>query len=498
MMNESYNPDVLACLANLSSDEVFTPPALANRVLDLLPGEIWTDPNLKFLDPFTKSGVFLREITIRLSKGLALEIPDTEERINHILRNQVFGIATSELTSLIARRTLYCSKTANGEYSITDTFDNEQGNITYERLDHEWANGKCIRCNANQLNPVFSRSSEFENLAYPFLHLKNESLLANNTFDIIVGAPPYHLQDSDGNPGASPIYPLFVEKAKSLNPKLLAMIIPARWFAGGKGLQDFRSTMLNDKSISKLIDFPITNDIYKGLKVIGGICIFLRDLTHNDDCEVETNMNGISSVAKRNLSEFDTFVRFNDAIPIIRKFIKTGSPSLEGKVSQQKPFGLRTNYKGKDHGELKVYMRNGTSFCNESDIKVNRDLIDKWKVLTTMGYGEGGEIKGYPRYIINKPVISEPGSICTETYIVVNAFDSKEEAENFKVYLETKIIRFLIGMRKNTQHVSSDRFKFVPDLPMGTKWTDEILRKKYEIAENEYKFIESLISPIRN
>ena len=498
MLHGSYNPDVLACLANLSSDEVFTPPELANKILDLLPQSTWNKPDIKFLDPFCKSGVFLREITKRLSKGLEGLIPDQQKRIDHILKNQVFGIATSELTALISRRTLYCSKKANGQFSVTTVFDSEEGNIFFQHAKHQWRTRKCIYCNASEGNPVFHRTNEYENLAYPFLHGGIDEFLDKHKFDVIVGGPPYHLQDSEGNVGASPIYPLFVDKVKKIAPRFAALIIPARWFAGGKGLDNFRSEMLNDPCIAKLIDYPITGDIFPGLKVIGGICFFLRDLEHVGPCQVETHMNQTLSTSLRQLNEFDTFIRFNEALPIVRKILSKSPQTLENLVSQQKPFGLRTNYPDSKIGDLKVYKRNGITTANSMEIKVNAGLIDRWKVITPMGYGEGGETKGYPRHIIGRPIIGEPGSICTETYIVVGSFEERSSAENLAKFLRTKLVRFLIGMRKNTQHVSSDRFKFVPNLDMKITWDEKKLEAYFDITENESNFIAQLISPMED
>lgn len=492
----NHNPDVLACLANLSSDEVFTPPELANKILDLLPKKVWTDSEIKFLDPFCKSGIFLREITRRLLTGLEQEIPDQQDRLDHILKNQVFGIATSELTGLISRRTLYCSKFANSEFSVSKVFDSEHGNVIFQRSAHQWKSGKCIYCNASEANPVFRRAIEYENLAYPFLHAEVGEFLEKHHFDVIVGGPPYHLQDSEGQVGASPIYPLFVDKVKKLTPRYACLVIPARWFAGGKGLDGFRDQMLNDPFIAKLVDYPITGDLFPGLKVIGGICFFLRDLNHTGLCEVETNINQTPSVAMRELNEFDTFIRFNEALPIVRKVIEKSPKSLDQLVSQQKPFGLRTNYLGGTTGDLKVYKRGGVTTANAADITINQDLINKWKVITSMGYGEGGEKKGYPRYIIGTPRVIEPGSICTETYIVVGSFEDENSAKNLAKFLCTKLVRFLIGMRKNTQHVSADKFKFVPNLDMRRNWDDGSLAAHFDISDEEFDFIEQLISPL--
>ncbi len=268
MRTHNYNPDVLTSLANLSNDEVFTPPDLANKMLDLLPAEIWSNPEAKFLDPFTKSGVFLREITKRLIDGLKEYESDIQKRVDHILKNQVYGIGITELTALMSRRSLYCSKHANGKYSITTAFDTEEGNVVFERIEHTFVNAKCTHCGASQ--EVYDRGEELETHAYQFIHDKNP--FEDMQFDVIIGNPPYQLTVGvEKENYAIPLYQKFIEQAKKLNPKYLSMIIPARWFTGGRGLDEFRTIMFNDKRIKIIVDYMDSRDCFPGVDVSGGI-----------------------------------------------------------------------------------------------------------------------------------------------------------------------------------------------------------------------------------
>lgn len=495
LIETNYNPDVLNCLANLSSDEVFTPPNLVNQILDLLPAELWINKDAKFLDPVCKSGVFLREIAKRLMNGLEEEIPGHQERINHIFQNQLYGIGITELTALLSRRSVYCSKIANGKYSVCNSFTTKEGNIVFNSINHTWKNGKCQYCGASQTG--YDRDDKLETHAYQFIHNNNTNTIFNNMkFDVIIGNPPYHLSDAGESTGSSPIYQHFVEQAKKLNPRYLTMIIPSRWFAGGKGLDEFRDAMLNDSRISHLVDYPIAGDVFPGVKIIGGVCYFLWEKNYNGLCQVTTIMNHRQDSMKRNLNEFDTFVRFNKAISILEKVSKKKYASLCEKVSRQKPFGLRTFSMPTGKGTITLYANKKIGKIQKSAIPIGLDILNKWKVLISRGYGEGGETREYPRMIIGKPIIAPPGSACTETYIIVNSFDTKEEAINLASYLKTKFCRFLIGLRKNTQDVNKDRFSFVPNISMRIKWTDKKLYRHFSFSEEEIEFIESLVRPM--
>ncbi len=306
-----HNPDVLLCLANLSSDEVFTPPEIVNAMLDLLPEAIWSDSTVTFLDPCSKSGVFLREAAKRLIRGLETQIPDLQARLDHIFHHQLFGLAITELTGLLSRRSLYCSRFANGKYSLSH-FESVEGNIRFVDERHRWnAQGRCTRCGATK--STFAQRAEQH--AYALIHGLNPQRLFNMKFDVILGNPPYQLEDGGNNASASPIYHLFVAAAKRLNPRYLTFVIPARWYTGGKGLDDFRQEMLADRRIVTLVDFPDSRNCFPGVDVAGGVCYFLWDRDHpSPQCKVTNVMGTYRKTLVRSLTETTPFVRANEGL----------------------------------------------------------------------------------------------------------------------------------------------------------------------------------------
>jgi site-specific DNA-methyltransferase (adenine-specific) len=498
VMENNYNPDVLNCLANLSSDEVFTPPNLANQMLDLLPASIWKDKNAKFLDPFCKSGVFLREIAKRLMIGLEKEFPDQQKRINHIFQNQIYGIAITELTSLLSRRSVYCSKKANGKYSVVD-FKSEEGNILFNRIKHTWVGSKCKFCGASK--EEYDREDILETHAYELIHTDEPNkIFKNMKFDVIIGNPPYQLSDGGHGRSAGPIYHLFVQQAKKLNPKYLTMIIPSRWFVGGKGLDSFRTEMLTDKRIRSIIDFENSSDVFPGVDVAGGICYFLWNRDFPGECETTSIRSSIPYSTKRSLDEFPIFIRDSRAIPIIKKVIKhtVNGRFLKDVVTSRKPFGLPTNYEPKKSGIPCWFIQKiGLKYASKADITDDYGIINKWKLLIPKSpiAGQTDFSKPVGFYYEGNIKIAKPGECCTESFIVACAFTSKSKVESFKSYLLTKTFRFLLLQSVISQDVTKQNFLLVPDLGDYDKlWTDEQLVKKWNITKEEWQYIDSRIS----
>lgn len=552
-MNDRYtfqlqgrNPDVLNSIANLSSDEVFTPPAFANSMLDQIQvawaksnnGDlIWENPDLKFLDPFTKSGVFLREIVKRLNVGLEAQIPDNQERIDHILTRQIYGAATTTLTALLTRRTVYCSKDATGKHSITSKFAKPSGNIWFKSGSHDWHGGtikvlsadesgreveiftdsKCKICGVNRAD--FERAEGLELHAYSFIHTIDVKIWAKEAFgeemqfDVVVGNPPYQLDDGGHGASAAPIYNKFVDQAKALNPRFLSMVIPARWYAGGKGLDQFRAKMLGDNRIRTLVDYTDSSEVFPGVKIEGGVCYFLWDR----DNPGETTVKSVTSKTKsstviRSLQEEGSkvFIRYNEGIELLRKvminerendsnqisFSLPIEKSFKELVSSRKPFGFPTNFKGKSEksaDDLLIYVNGGKGFVGKKEIQRGLEYLDSWKVFIAGAYGAGNSI---PRFVLGKPFVGAPYEVCSETYLTIGPFKSELEAKNARDYIATKFFRALVLLHKPAQHATQSVYTFVPMQDFAQNWTDEKLYKKYGLSSSDVEFIEEMIRPM--
>lgn len=515
-----YNPDILSCLANLSNDEVFTPPEIANNILDMLPQELFANPNTTFLDPASKSGVFLREIAKRLlraqlpesvslcpiindklKKGEALSSDEEkfskqlQATIDHIFQNQIFGIAITEMTSLLSRRSVYCSKKASGKYSLTP-FETDEGNIRYQKIDHTWQNGKCIYCGAAQSQ--YDRDASLESHAYEWIHRQNPLSIWNKNFDVIISNPPFQMSDGGAKASAKPIYQEFVNQARNANPRYLCMIIPSRWFSGGKGLDEFRESMLNDRHIRELVDYTDSSECFPGVDIAGGVCYFLWDREYSGMCRIKNIVNRKEFISTRPLNEFDTFIRYSEAADIVKKAMAFNEPMMDKQVSSRKPFGLDTTVSSVDGGDLLLRYNKGLGHYPSASVPTGRALIPKWKtIISYASYDHAGQLdKEGMRKVMSVIEVLPPNSVCTETYLIAGAFDSEYEARNLQQYFSTKFVRFLVAQIAVSQHITKGCFAFVPHQDFTKEWTDQMLYAKYHLSETEIGFIESMIRPM--
>lgn len=530
------NPDVLTSIANLSSDEVFTPPSMAVEMLNsveeswkaLYGTDIWQDEKVRIIDPFSKSGVFLREATRRFIEGLEVKIPNLQERVDHVLTKQIFGIAITELTANMSRRSLYCSKRANSKHSICTKFDkNEDGNLRFWRTEHSWSggqirqlrtdhegitseqliDGKCVWCGANQRD--YDRPEDLESHAYPFTHTSDPVSMLNEIFgnemkfDVVIGNPPYQLSTGGGNQTkqAKPIYQDFIRQAMNLEPNLLCMVVPSRWFAGGMGLDGFRRDMMSDRSIMRIVDYPDAREVFGDQGPAGGVNYFVWSPAHEGPCDFSTIKAGQEVSRKtRYLDEYEVIIRDALSLAILEQVSNLNEPPLKDIVSAISPFGLSTAYRGSEtignlSSPVMVRSTGGRSWIERSEIKKSEVEIDRWKVLLSATASEhaGQPDKNGTRRIFSRIEILKPCEVVTHSYLTVGSFEDEQSAINLSNYLRTKFVRYLVSVVQSTQHLSRATFSYVPIQDFSKKWTDEELFSKYKLTSEQIQQIDNEI-----
>jgi len=508
-----HSPDVLSCLANLSNDEVFTPPEVVNQMLDSLPQDLFSDPTTKFLDPACKTGVFLREIAKRLLVGLEPLFPKLEERIEHIYKNQLYGVGITELTSLLSRRSLYCSKYPNGEYSIC-RFDNPEGNIRFKKIKHTWEKGSCIFCGASKSE--YDRDLEKETHAYEFIHLNNFEEIVKMKFDVIISNPPYQLSDGGGTgDSAKPIYNLFVEQAIKLNPNYISMIIPSRWMKGGKGLSSFREKMMNDTRLSKMYDYEWAQECFPGVNIDGGVCYFLWDKKHDGKLEYIYKSKDFEPVISNRYlkSKYsETVIRDIRQESIIKKAKSLNEDSFSTIVSYRNHYGfyadLFNNPKkyssaklrdSKIAGRFKIYGVKGKKggskrvigYVSVDEYVKKMPEFKSYKLFFSKAYMTTSTVPP-------KIIVASPKEICTETFLSIGRFENEREAKNCLSYIKTKFFRALLFYNRHSLNISKESFSLIPNQDYKTSWSDEKLYKKYNLNKNEIDFIENNILPMED
>ena len=519
-----YNPDVLSCIANLSNDEVFTPPELANKIIDMLPQELFKNPDTTFLDPCCKSGVFLREIAKRLIKGLEPQIPDLEKRIEHIFSKQIFGIAITELTSLLSRRSVYCSKYPSSEWSAYQfPEDKPQGNIIYQRIKHTWKDGKCVYCGASQT--TYDRGAELETHAYQLIHNLDVKRIFNMKFDVIIGNPPYQMTfgiEGGNSANAKSIYNLFIENAIKLNPRYLCMITPSRWMTKtAQGIPEaWVDSMLAQNKFRVIHDYENASECFPGVEIKGGVNYFLWDREYEGKCHYYFHQAQTNCVIERydylDSKGAGVVVRDPQAYSIIEKigkiegrYFSDPDKNFSGLVSAKHFFDdstlLTSNWRGyKDNKSteysIKYYLNINRErtfrWISNSQLPKNRGTKDLHKVYIPAAGGSG-----YDDIILGKPFYGEPNSVCSQTFLVIGYDPSKhnlseDECQNIIKYIQTRFFRYLVSIKKKTQNGPRGVYQFVPLQDFSRSWTDKELYAKYGLDDKEIAFIESMIRPM--
>lgn len=540
--------DILTLFEQLNSHEVFTPPRVARDMLDLLPKDIWCDPSIRILDPCVKSGVFLREAMYLLIDGLAgkgkhvghdgieYDLNDGKQRMNHILKNMLFGIATSELTSYVSRRTLYGVMEANTDKqtALIEAFEKSKNNKQWiedekvrflvrnhfnEYYDHGMFNTPDYKGFEHEgnifypteaINKKVDDSNDFiiEDTYYPFIeeqvnHEKIQQIKDRQMkFDVIIGNPPYQVNTSNQGKQAKPIYQKFIQSAIELKPRVITMITPSRWFTGGMGLSSFRSDMMKDRRIKEIHDFSNSKECFPGVSISGGVNFFLWENKYQGSCSFHSHRGSDVDTFKCFLDKYPVVIRNAAASSILEKvsnvMLENGIKTLSEIVKPINNFDLSSSFRGSNEGEISVLHSKGKGLCSRVDVRDYDGSVDMYKVVVSRTVAEHANepSKDGTFKVIAKNVVLPPMHVCTHSYLVVGAFKSENEAKRLRRFLGGKFARYLILQTLTGIDLSKERFSFVPLLNDAECFSDEELYKKFELSESDVIAIESTIKDI--
>ena len=457
-LNEQFDPQ-----------EVLEEPRLVDQ--EQVTEDIFLNPTARILEMNSKSGLYPLYMAYSL---YAMKLPGPEDKLpleqtqalwQETVEQQIFVLCKTRMAESITRRTLvgYQDWTVNTTYipHLLERMENDP-----QRLAKKLEKPETWRKNGEPM-----------------------------TFDAIVGNPPYQIADGGNNASAMPVYQRFVELAITIEPHYASMIMPSRWYSGGRGLDDFRANIMNDTRMRVLYDYASSDYCFPGVDISGGICYFLWDKDYDGPCTVTNAESQIAHSVKRYLNEFPILVRSNAAISIIDKVARRKEQTLDTFVSSQKPFGLRTFARPDENGDLTLRWNGGKGPISSDKVTGGTELIDKWKVIVSrVLYEHGGKAdKNGQSRILSILEMLGPKEVCSETYIVVNSYDTEAEAAGLYSYLKTKFARFLIMQATSSIMITRGCFMFVPVQNFTEEWTDEKLYKKYELTEDEIAFIESTI-----
>lgn len=482
--------DIFDYIPMQEQNRVFTPKKVVIKMLDMLEEEnpeVFKSTKRKFLDPYSKSGLFLAGIVKRLFQNLRPRFNSDKECLMHILSNQIYAWSP------------------NGPLRKS-SINTVLGFMRFDRVNYEPKDKRSLEDNFLNYDPMNEKGEIDNDKVLEHIH---KCWGEDMKFDVIIGNPPYQLNDGGGTgSSAIPLYDKFIKLAILLKPKTLCMIIPSRWYAGGKGLDDFRSLMLNSKNISTLVDFPNSSDCFPGVIIAGGVCYFVWQESYFGDCSViNMDKDNVVSTIKRSLNEYPIFVRNNTAIGIIDKVRKKQNDFLLTNVYSRNCFDLISNTRGhkeKSSGDYTLYSRYGKSYIEPGRVKDEFNLVNKYKVIITKAMSGGNKTTADGKYLVLSTLKTlEPQEVCTETYLCLYSFDNAAQAHNFERYAKTKFFRFLLLQALTSINISKDKFIFVPNqdftLNSDIDWTKEVsqidkqLYKKYNLSQEEVDFIEDKV-----